>query len=167
MAEENSDVLMLTGDIVSAYLSHNSVRSEDIPALIRSVRATLTEDTSPPQPEPQPEQTKATPGQIRKSVTPDALISFVDGKSYKTLKRHLSRHGMTMEDYKSRYGLPKDYPSVAPDYSARRSEMAKSLGLGARGRGRGGSGEQGSGGGAAASAPAKKAGGRGRKASGE
>lgn len=162
MAEENMDMLVLTGEIVSAYLSNNSVRVEDIPGLIRSVRATLVEDASPPQPEPQPETTKATPGQIRKSITPDALISFVDGKSYKTLKRHLSRHGMSMEDYKGRYGLPKDYPSVAPDYSARRSEMAKSLGLGARGRGRSG-GDQGAGG--AAPAAAKKP--RGRKPAGE
>lgn len=160
MADENMDLLVLTGEIVSAYLSNNSVRADDIPGLIRSVRATLTEDTTPPEPEPQPEQTKATPGQIRKSITPDALISFVDGKSYKTLKRHLSRHGMTMEEYKGRYGLPKDYPSVAPDYSARRSEMAKSLGLGARGRGRTG-GEAG-----AAPAPAKKPG-RPRKATAE
>lgn len=160
MADENMDMLVLTGEIVSAYLSNNSVRAEDIPGLIRSVRATLTEDTSTPEPEPQPEQTKATAGQIRKSITPDALISFVDGKSYKTLKRHLSRHGMTMDDYKNRYGLPKDYPSVAPDYSARRSEMAKNLGLGARGRGRPATDQS------APAAPAKKPG-RPRKAAAE
>ena len=70
--------------------------------------------------------------EITKSITDDALISFVDGKPYKTLKRHLSRHGMDMKQYRERYGLPSDYPSTAPSYSAARSAMAKSLGLGAR-----------------------------------
>ena len=69
---------------------------------------------------------------MRKSITPDGLVSFVDGKSYKTLKHHLSRHGMDMAAYRERYGLPNDYPSVSPNYSQARSEMAKSLGLGAR-----------------------------------
>ena len=137
MTDDGADVLVLTSDIVSAYLTNNSVRAEDIPGLIRSVRATLTEDTSPPAPEAAPETPKATGAQIRKSITPDALISFVDNKPYKTLKRHLARHGMSMDDYRARFGLPKDYPSVAASYSARRSEMAKSLGLGARGRGAG------------------------------
>ena len=73
--------------------------------------------------------------QVNKSITPDGLISFVDGKPYKTLKRHLSRHGMDMKAYREAYGLPNDYPSVAPNYSAARSEMARKLGLGARGRG--------------------------------
>jgi predicted transcriptional regulator len=73
---------------------------------------------------------KPTPAQIRKSVTPDALISFIDGKPYKTLKRHLSRNGLTIEQYRERFGLPRDYPSTAASYSAQRSELARSLGLG-------------------------------------
>ena len=84
----------------------------------------LPDDEAPPAP------------QVRKSITPDALISFVDNKPYKTLKRHLTRHGLTMDDYRARYGLPSDYPSVAPNYSAARSEMAKKMGLGAQRRGR-------------------------------
>jgi predicted transcriptional regulator len=67
---------------------------------------------------------------IRKSVRPDGLISFIDGKPYKTLKRHLSKHGLTVAEYKEKFGLPKDYPTTASDYSAKRSEMARSLGLG-------------------------------------
>jgi predicted transcriptional regulator len=63
-------------------------------------------------------------------VTPDALISFIDGKPYKTLKRHLSRNGLTIEQYRERFGLPRDYPSTAASYSAQRSELARSLGLG-------------------------------------
>jgi predicted transcriptional regulator len=73
---------------------------------------------------------KLTPAQIRKSITPDALISFIDGRPYKTLKRHLSGNGMTIEQYRERYGLPRDYPSTAASYSAQRSALAKSLGLG-------------------------------------
>ena len=71
---------------------------------------------------------------VKKSITPDALISFIDNKPYKTLKRHLSRHGHEVKSYKEAFGLPKEYPSVAPNYSAARSEMAKARGLGARGR---------------------------------
>ena len=67
---------------------------------------------------------------VKKSITPDALISFEDGKPYKTLKRHLTNRGLDMDGYRAKYGLPNDYPSVAPNYSAARSEMAKKLGLG-------------------------------------
>ena len=78
--------------------------------------------------------TKATPAQIRKSITPEALISFEDGKPYKTLKRHLTTHGMTVAEYKAKWGLPNDYPTTAPAYSEARSAMAKALGLGQGGR---------------------------------
>ncbi|WP_348644181.1 MucR family transcriptional regulator [Methylobacterium sp. WL120] len=73
---------------------------------------------------------KATAAQIKKSIAPDALISFIDGKAYKTLKRHLTKNGLTMEGYRARYGLSADYPSTAASYSAKRSELARSLGLG-------------------------------------
>ena len=135
--EDKPDVLTLTAEIVASYVGANShVQAGEIPNIIRSVRTALMEDVGG-QPEAAPEQTKATGSQVRKSITPDALISFVDNKPYKTLKRHLSRHGMSMSDYRSRYGLPSDYPSVAPNYSAARSEMAKKLGLGAQRRGKG------------------------------
>ncbi|MCJ2109713.1 MucR family transcriptional regulator [Methylobacterium sp. E-025] len=78
----------------------------------------------PPGPE------KPTAYQIRKSITPDAIISFLDGKPYKTLKRHLTVAGLTLEQYRARYGLPSDYPSTAASYSAQRSALAHSLGLG-------------------------------------
>ncbi len=135
--EDKPDVLTLTAEIVASYVGANShVQAAEIPNIIRSIRTALMEDVGG-QPEAAPEQTKATGAQVRKSITPDALMSFVDNKPYKTLKRHLSRHGMTMDDYRQRYGLPSDYPSVAPNYSAARSEMAKKLGLGAQRRGQG------------------------------
>ena len=151
--EDKPDVLTLTAEIVASYVGANShVQAGEIPNIIRSIRAALMEDVGG-QAEAQPEHAKASAAQIRKSVTPDALTSFVDNKPYKTLKRHLSRHGMTMDDYRQRYGLPSDYPSVAPNYSAARSEMAKKLGLGAQRRGQR----------SAAAAPAKAA----RKKAGE
>ncbi len=154
MEETNSDVLVLTAEIVAAYVGNNAhVPASEIPTIIRSVREALLEKPASQAPAEAPPQPKATPAQIRKSITPDALISFLDGKSYKTLTRHLSANGLTMEQYRERFGLPRDYPSVAPNYSARRSELAKQLGLGARR--------------AAAAAEKKSAGGRGRKAAAE
>ena len=133
--EDKVDTLTLTAEIVAAYVGTNThVQAADIPAIIRSVRAALTEGDTPVA-APEAESQKVTAAQIRKSITPDGLISFVDNKPYKTLKRHLARHGMTMDDYRQRYGLAPNYPSVAPNYSAARSEMARKLGLGARGRG--------------------------------
>ena len=132
--EENAETeatnpIVTVTDIVSAYVSNNSVRPGDLPELIASVHAALTALGKPA--EPSEEQVeKPTPAQIRKSITPDWLISFIDGKSYKTLKRHLTTHGMDIQGYRARYGLPSDYPSTAANYSAQRSELAKSLGLG-------------------------------------
>ena len=126
---EASDFVELTADLVSAYVSNNRVQPSEIGALIASTHAALTglgqgSATTTPKGE------KPTASQIRKSITPDALISFIDGRSYKTLKRHLTGNGMTIEQYRERYGLPRDYPSTAASYSAQRSALAKSLGLG-------------------------------------
>ena len=77
-----------------------------------------------------PEKTRATPAQIRKSVTPDALISFIDGKPYKTLRRHLTLRGLTPEQYRAKWGLAPDYPMTSASYSEQRSELARALGLG-------------------------------------
>ena len=138
MAENQNDVLVLAAEITASYLGNAShVKADEIPDIIRSIRAALSEGAAPAAaeevaaPVAAPKMHGAT---VKKSITPDALISFIDNKPYKTLKRHLSRHGMDMKGYKETYGLPKDYPSVAPNYSAARSEMAKKLGLGARGR---------------------------------
>ena len=123
------DYVELTADIVSAYVSNNSVRPADMAELIASTHTALA-GLSQSAAAAAPAVEKLTPAQIRKSIKPDALISFIDGKPYKTLKRHLTGNGLTIEEYRERFGLPRDYPTTAASYSAQRSEMAKSLGLG-------------------------------------
>ena len=124
------DHVELAADIVSAYVSNNSIPVADLASLIASVHAALVGLRQAPATVEEPEKTRATPAQIRKSVTPDALISFIDGKPYKSLKRHLTRHGLDAHGYRERFGLPTDYPMVSASYSAARSALAKNLGLG-------------------------------------
>ena len=124
-----TDYVELTADLVSAYVSNNRVQPSEVGALIASMHDALTglargAATATPTVE------KPTPAQIRKSITPDALISFIDGKPYKTLKRHLTGNGLTIEEYRQRFGLPRDYPTTAASYSAMRAEFARSNGLG-------------------------------------
>jgi predicted transcriptional regulator len=126
---EKSDFIDLTTNIVAAYVANNSVPMAELPALLTGVHAAIAGLTSPSA-FAEPKATKLTPAQIRKSITPDALISLIDGKPYKTLKRHLTGNGLTFQEYRSRYGLPADYPSTAANYSAQRSKLALALGLG-------------------------------------
>ncbi|MFE1599528.1 MucR family transcriptional regulator [Methylobacterium sp. ID0610] len=131
--------LALVSDIVSAYVSKNNVPASELSALIQSVSQSLGSLGKPTGPEP----VKLTPPvPIRRSVTPDAIISLEDGKPYKSLKRHLSGRGLTPEQYREKWGLPPDYPMVAANYAAQRSELAKSLGLGQTRRARAAAGEQ-------------------------
>lgn len=121
----------LAGDIVSAYVSNNPVRPADLPDVIRQVHTALQAlATGTAAASPEAEIEKPTAAQIRKSLTPEGIVSFLDGKTYKTLKRHLKGHGLDPQTYRQRYGLSSDYPMVAPEYAARRSELAKSIGLG-------------------------------------
>ncbi|MEQ9812922.1 MAG: MucR family transcriptional regulator [Azospirillaceae bacterium] len=134
MSEENQkkDLLALTGQIVSAHVSHNTVAMSDVPQFIEQVFRTLSsvgEETEVVEERPQP----AVP--IKKSITPDYLICLEDGKKMKMLKRHLATaYGMTPDEYRERWGLPSDYPMVAPNYAKQRSKLAKEIGLGTRGR---------------------------------
>ncbi|TXN40828.1 MucR family transcriptional regulator [Methylobacterium sp. WL30] len=121
--------MTLAADLVAAYVSNNNVPVSELPNIIASVHASLSGLANGAPAEPAGPE-KPTPAQIRKSVTPDALISFIDGKRYKTLRRHVTVAGLTMDEYRARYGLPADYPSTAASYSAQRSELARSLGLG-------------------------------------
>jgi predicted transcriptional regulator len=119
----------LCADIVSAYVSNNSVPAADLPVLLNSVYAALTKTAQGQQEEPKAELVPAV--SVRKSVTPDAIICLEDGKKFKSLKRHLrSTYDMTPEQYRAKWNLPADYPMVAPNYAKARSELAKTMRLG-------------------------------------
>ena len=138
MTEENqksfNDFVELASDIVSSYVSNNSVPASELPGLIISVHTALTTLSSPEAVAAPAEEVieKPSSGQVRKSVTPDAIISFIDGKPYKTLRRHLTIRGLTPEAYRAKHGLPADYPMTSAGYSAQRSELARAIGLGSR-----------------------------------
>ena len=120
----------LTADIVAAYISHNSVRAEDLAGLINTVHAALGGvNSGAAAPVEAEKRQPAVP--VKKSITPDFLISLFDGKKYKSLKRHLrTSYNMTPEQYREYFNLPRDYPMVAPNYAKARSDLAKSMGLG-------------------------------------
>jgi predicted transcriptional regulator len=123
---------VLTVQLLSAYVTNNMVPSADLAGLIQSTRAALVAQTTTAQAEPVPEYTPAVT--VRKSLASrEHLISLIDGRPYKTLKRHLASHGLTPAQYRERYGLASTYPMVAPDYSEQRREVAQRLGLGQRG----------------------------------
>ncbi|TXN14691.1 MucR family transcriptional regulator [Methylobacterium sp. WL122] len=132
------DFIDLAGQVVSAYVSNNSVRPADLPDLIATVYTALrniADGTSGSGAGVQVDEVeKPTAAQIKKSIRPNGLVSFIDGKTYQTLKRHLNGHGLHPHSYRERFGLPSDYPMTAPDYSARRSALARSIGLGRPGR---------------------------------
>ncbi len=127
-ASNDTNYVSLAADIVSAYVTKNAVTTAELPALIASVHGALRNVSGPAQAQAAEKPTPAVP--LKKSITPDAIISLEDGKPYKSMKRHLTGRGMTPQQYREKWGLPKDYPMVAPSYAARRSEMAKSFGLG-------------------------------------
>ena len=131
MSEEraSANYVELAADIVSAYVSHNSVRSTELPSLINDVHEALLKARSggveAPAEAPKPAIS------VRKSVTPDYIICLEDGKRFKSLKRHLrTQYNITPEQYREKWGLPADYPMVAPNYAKARSDLAKEMGLG-------------------------------------
>jgi len=135
MAETNTKLIELTAEIVANYVANNATAVSDLPSLIKATHDALAGVESGGTVESKANDVqKPTPAQIRKSITPDALISFEDGRPYKTLKRHLTTQGLTIAEYKAKWGLPNDYPTTAPAYSEARSAMAKALGLGQGGR---------------------------------
>ncbi|MEL7216619.1 MAG: MucR family transcriptional regulator [Pseudomonadota bacterium] len=125
---EKAELLALTAEIVSSHASNNSVSAEELPGVIETVFRKLA-DLSGPEEEVQEELVPAVP--IKKSVTKDHIICLEDGRKLKMLKRHLSTaYDMTPDEYRQRWGLPSDYPMVAPNYAAKRQELAKKIGLG-------------------------------------
>ena len=132
----SSGFIELTADIVSAYVSNNSVAAGDIASLISQVHSALMR-VSVGQSDAQPEPLKPAVS-LKKSITPDYLICLEDGKKFNSLKRHLrTQYNMTPEQYREKWGLPPDYPMVAPNYAQARSQLAKQMGLGQQRRRKG------------------------------
>ena len=130
MTDENSqgDIMSLTAQVVSAYVSKNPLPRVALPELIGQIHNSLNALRTPPT-EPAAPLVPAVP--IKKSVTPDYIVSLEDGRKFKSLKRHLMTHyGLTPDEYRQKWGLAPDYPMVAPNYAAARSRLAKDMGLG-------------------------------------
>lgn len=155
MSEEQTlNAVELATELTIAWLGNqnNRVQADDVPQFLRTMHATVTELSAASSVSPEPEQEVAPAEEFTPAVTArkslaskDHILSMIDGKPYKTLKRHLSRHGLTPAEYRQRYNLKPDYPMVAENYSTARRDMAKKIGLGQKGR------------------AAKAAGGRGRR----
>ncbi len=127
---DKAELTELVADVVAAYVSGNKIERGDLAGLIHSVHQAFTSlsNGAAPAPEPTP-LSPAVP--IKKSITPEYLICLEDGKKFKSLKRHLrSRYNLTPDEYRARWGLPADYPMVAPNYAQARSRLAKQMGLG-------------------------------------
>jgi predicted transcriptional regulator len=125
----NGGFVGLTANIVSAYVSNNPVAANDIPALINQVHAALLRVSSGQSDAPAEPLKPAVA--VKKSIMPDYIVCLEDGKKFKSLKRHLrTQYGMTPEQYREKWGLPPDYPMVAPNYAQARSKLAKEMGLG-------------------------------------
>ncbi len=120
----------LAVEMVAAFVSNNSVPTSELPALIHAVHTAVARLAAGPESAPPQVEAKAPAVPIRKSITPDFLICLEDGKRFKSLRRHLTGHGLTPAQYREKWKLPSDYPMVAPNYAAQRSELAKKIGLG-------------------------------------
>jgi predicted transcriptional regulator len=133
MAEEvgksdQSDVLRMAVDIVAAYVSNNTVSASQVPEVINTVYGSLTSLDGGSEAAPEPSKPAVS---VRRSVTPEYIVCLEDGKKLKMLKRHLrAAYDMSPEEYRAKWGLPADYPMVAPNYAAQRSAFAKKIGLG-------------------------------------
>ena len=132
--DDSEALVTLTADIVAAHVSNNSVAISDIPLVIRSVHEALAGLGNAEEPEVKQEPAVS----IRSSVKPDYIVCLEDGKKMKMLRRHLATdHGMTPDDYRAKWNLPKDYPMVSPNYAEKRRALALEIGLGTKGRGGG------------------------------
>jgi predicted transcriptional regulator len=133
--EDSETLITLTADIVAAHVSNNNVAVSDLPVLIKAVHGALAGlggDAAEPEVKQEPAVS------IRSSVKPDYIVCLEDGKKLKMMRRHLmTAYGMTPDDYRTKWNLPKDYPMVAPNYAEMRREMAVKIGLGSKGRGGG------------------------------
>jgi predicted transcriptional regulator len=125
--QNGPDFISLAAEIVSAYVGKNAIQPSELPNVIGQVHLALSGLAKPPAPVV---EALAPPVKIKKTITPDYLISLEDGKRYQSLKRHLTVYGLTPDEYRAKWGLPRDYPMVSAKYSARRAELARTIGLG-------------------------------------
>ena len=131
--ENKTDTLDMTADIVSAFVGNNSVPASELPSLIHSVYQALNTISSGE--ETKVEAPKEPAVSVKKSISADFIVCLEDGRKFKSLKRHLrTKYGMSPEEYRAKWNLPKDYPMVAPAYAKARSDLAKQMGLGQGGR---------------------------------
>lgn len=129
--ETQAGLVGLTAQIVSAYVSNNSVEATDLPQLISDTHMALAQASGDAAPVKREELKPKVP--VKRSVMPDYIICLEDGKKFKSLKRHLRTHyNLTPEEYRAKWGLPHDYPMVAPNYAKARSDLAKKMGLGTK-----------------------------------
>lgn len=133
LADKDNGLLEMTVGIVANYVSNNQVSPEELARLVSAVHSSLVNVRQPIQEAPETPE-RLTPAAIRKLVTADGITSLVDGRKFKSLKRHLGLNGYTPQAYREHFGLPKDFPMVHPEYSAQRSALAKSSRLGSGGR---------------------------------
>src|SRR3954468_11791180 len=135
----HNDLLRMTTDVVSAYLGRNDLPADQIPTVIHTVFGSLRElDASGTEIKVEPPKPAVS---VRKSVAPDYIICLEDGKKLKMLKRHLrTMYNMSPDEYRAKWGLPSDYPMVAPNYARQRSDFAKQIGLGRNANGKNGAG---------------------------
>ena len=135
MSMESEDMALLTAQVAAAFVGHNTVAISDLPRVITDIHGALMGLGGPATPAAPVYEPAVPPS---RSIKPDHLISLIDGRPYKMLRRHLMTHyGMTPDDYRTKWGLPADYPMVAPNYAERRRALAKEIGLGTKGRGGG------------------------------
>lgn len=132
MANDKQELITLTADIVAAHVSNNSVPTAEVAVLIQSVYSALSA-VGDPAPEAAPEKPKGAVS-ARASIKAEHLVSMIDGKPYKMLRRHISQHGYTPESYREAFGLPRDYPMVAANYTEQRRALAHKIGLGRKPR---------------------------------
>ncbi len=129
--EAQAGLVGLTAQIVSAYVSNNNVDATDLPQLISDTHSALAQASGDAVPVKREELKPKVP--VKRSVMPDYIICLEDGKKFKSLKRHLRTHyNLTPEEYRAKWGLPHDYPMVAPNYAKARSDLAKKMGLGTK-----------------------------------
>lgn len=129
---DNAELTSLTAELAAAFLSNNTVAISDIPAVISSIRNALTGLSVPPAIVVEEKSAPVPAVAVKKSITPGAIISLIDGKPYVSLKRHISANGYTPASYREAFGLKDDYPMVAAEYSAKRRQVALDRGLGKR-----------------------------------